>query len=853
MINQGGYFMRTKFSLVAFLTNVLFFNALFIFAANAQNVQISNNFSSRLTTHNVSGGLSHLPDGDILAFKSDYSNGPALTLIDANNDGFPVGGEQILKQFDNSVFADFVQVSPRGTFALAGIGGSSDMVYRIDLSTYEVTPYFNLPYNYDLTFIINEGEADATEAYVSSNPTFNPFDFLSSGPNVISLVRLGQTPQIIPVIEIPGTPSGPIAVNKHGDVYYIKGTYSYPAPAGSSTLLRFSSEDIAQAISSSTTLSEAQADASVALDGGFDMVFHSLGTNKGELFVSVFGDGVIIPTAIYRIPEDTFIPQLFVTVDDPTFPAITGLSFLNSNQLFDTEDSTNAELAAALTTDYFSANYLLQIHPVHNTGVDRGFCKSNDEVCLHRTLDSTACIGANGFFSQVNIASIINLRSTPLAVTVQYFASDGELVKQIKPEVPIGPNLKYDVIINDMGLAPDTIGTVCVSTDGERGSWTGGIAIYKPDFRQAGSANFGTAFDFALYYPFLNPFDGPVTVPLNTYYIDLSADAVSKPKAVVANWIAISDAKRDGQRLTGTLRYFNEAGQQISPDIEVKIEDGGRQDFPGHVGIGGLDNADAVGMAQFIPAIENGRPENFYLTNTRYFYDCPPNVPCSDFRTAFNLPFSPGTEQSTQGGTSTANGEISIVELNNVSAANALADVAVYSDGRIDQIPSVSVPARATHHLILNKVGQSGFLESDTPATTEVEIQSGVMSATSVFYKLDAAGKLEYAYAAPFTEPGGSAQISQFNSFIAQDDQPEIFNASNSDISVNVDFIASDGQKAIEGQAFTLPAKTTKRLSDLVLPPDIYGTVIIQGSASGLVGRNYVIRPNTYVLPFEAQ
>ena len=81
------------------------------------------------------------------------------------------------------------------------------------------------------------------------------------------------------------------------------------------------------------------------------------------------------------------------------------------------------------------------------------------------------------------------------------------------------PNLKQDFIINDLGLLPDTVGTVCVETDAPTsGRWAGGITVYKPDTRN-GPVAFGTAFDFAIYYPFEVPHFGTLTVPLNTFHL----------------------------------------------------------------------------------------------------------------------------------------------------------------------------------------------------------------------------------------------------------------------------------------------------------------------------------------------
>ena len=201
----------------------------------AQTIQAGPGYAASISLYNAGGALSHLSDGDIIAFTNDFVNGPALYRIDANGDGVPSGGVKLLKQFDSSNFPDFVQVSPGGTFALAGVGGSSDDVFRIDLTNDSVQPYLTIPGNFDLVFI------DDTRAYVSSNPQgFNP-----SGPNEISLLTLSNTPSLTPVVRIFGTPSGPIARNIAGDLYYVKGTFTFPAPPVSSKILRFSAAALA--------------------------------------------------------------------------------------------------------------------------------------------------------------------------------------------------------------------------------------------------------------------------------------------------------------------------------------------------------------------------------------------------------------------------------------------------------------------------------------------------------------------------------------------------------------------------------------------------------------------------------
>ena len=478
-----------------------------------------------------------------------------------------------------------------------------------------------------------------------------------------------------------------------------------------------------------------------------------------------------------------------------------------------------------------------------NTDVN-GLCVKGASDCIHENLLSTACVGVNGFLEQINIASVINLLTQNLGVRVQYFNLAGVLQGEVNTTV--GAGLKADFIINDMGLQANSVGTVCVKTDGPTGSWTGGVAIYKPDTRN-GSSPFGEAFDFALYYPFLNPFTAPVTVPLNTFHLGLPAENL------VSNWIAIIDALQDGEPLKGTLRYYNSAGEVLSEEA-VQITDGGRSDFAGHLGVSGASNVDAIGLARFIPdTLQNGDPAKYYLTLTRYFYDCA-GASCNNFLTAFNLPYRPGTNSTIIGGVSTVNGEISVIELNNITSDDVSAGIDVYnSSGSNMGTPSVFVPALGTRHVVVNRSGDSGFLTEEQAGSAVVKAQgSGFISALSIFYKLNSFGGLEYAYASPFVDSPGTAQTSQFNSFIQHQSTTEVYNIADSSVDVDLSFIDVAGSTVFQNN-FSLPAKATQRLDSISLPANTFGTVKLQANGSGIVLRNYISRDGIYTLSFPGE
>ncbi|MCB0325598.1 MAG: hypothetical protein KDD69_18580, partial [Bdellovibrionales bacterium] len=276
----------------------------------------------------------------------------------------------------------------------------------------------------------------------------------------------------------------------------------------------------------------------------------------------------------------------------------------------------------------------------------------------------------------------------------------------------------------------------------------------------------------------------------------------------------------------------------------VSISDGGRADFAAHAHFG----PDRVGMARFVPQIVTvGAAPDFYGTLTRYFYDCP-GASCNDFLTAFVLPNRPPTGAAIAGGMATKNGEISIVELGNVSSTSVAAQVRAFnSNGSLAGVTVADVPALGTKHVIMNRVGETGYFANESVGSAEATVQNGLVSAVSLFYKLNDFGVLQYGYAAPFVSSPGGAQLTEFNSFVSHENEVEVFNSRSQTGSARLEIINLD-QSLIGAQDIVVPAHGTVRLP-LVVPKDTYGTLVLSGR-DGLVMRSYVSRPGTYVLSY---
>ncbi|HMP49641.1 MAG TPA: hypothetical protein PKA63_13320 [Oligoflexia bacterium] len=467
-------------------------------------------------------------------------------------------------------------------------------------------------------------------------------------------------------------------------------------------------------------------------------------------------------------------------------------------------------------------------------------CNSSSFDCLYQSLGQRNCVGTNGFFSQINILSIVNRDIQPHAFLIEYIDSAGKTVTSLNTNIE--SSRKLDLIINDLVSIDDQIGSVCISTSAPGSKWGGGNTIYKVKSKQP----FGATFDFALHYPFQPPRTGSVSMPLNTYHLG------SGPKGTVANWISITDSNRDGAPLHGFIRFINDQGGVIS-ESPVTIPDGGRIDIPAHEGIAGTENLDAVGLFEFNPFSETqDELENpYYVTNTRYFYACPASQ-CNDFRAAMVVPLRPAFSGATFGGVSTLDGFLTVVELNNIGQSTGNAELDVFNGsgmptGTIYQ----PLAEKMTRHIVVNKNFALGLLSSESvgsammkPSNAEAKI-----SAISFFYKLDNFGRLVNAFAAPFSGPGGNSQISEFNSFIGQSNIAEVFNPSLSNLDFTLTYLDYLGVPVFKTSASLLPFGSI-RIPAQTLPHNTLGTILLESDSSSLVFRNYVEKPNEYTLPF---
>lgn len=462
-----------------------------------------------------------------------------------------------------------------------------------------------------------------------------------------------------------------------------------------------------------------------------------------------------------------------------------------------------------------------------------GFCLPGATDCIFEELEPSACAEANGFLNMTNIASVLNLRATALKVNVIYRDLLGKKLGSVSTE--LGPNAKQDYIVNDLGLLPDTVGTVCVETNAnDRGGWSGDVKMYKPNTRPGGSG-----FDFVTSYLFTNSRKGEFRAPLNTFHIG------TDPGSLVANWLSIADANTtDGKGVRGTIRYYNDQGEMVHED-KVDLPNGGRFNFPGHDAISPT-NGDAIGLARFVP--KEAASTEYYASLTRLFYDCGKQGICNDFLTGFVVPERPAFAGELAGDVSTVDGLVSVIELNNPGELPEEAQLRVFAENgsQMGEPNSIVVPVGATRHVVVS--GSS--LGANVVGSAIVSAKNRYLSALNFFYKLDDAQRLRYAFAAPMVSSPGMVQIADFNSFIENKNSVQLFNPLDQVITGNVSVLGYDG-KVLESFDLNLaPHAATRTL--LSVPKDTYGTIILNASKKGLVMRNYT-SGNEYTLTSTGQ
>jgi len=210
------------------------------------------------------GGMDALPNGNVVIF-----NGTSIVEVD------PSDGSVVNTLFTPAgfVFGSFVRVDPTGAYLLFGESTNHD-IYKVPLNGAPATVVANIPFNFSCAFhapdIAFVSRADAT----FTNTLIERFD-----------VNVGATDLIATLTG----PSGPIAFDRNGNLYYGENSSSFPAPVGQQDILLFLESDLLGAIGPSSLSNIDAFTFSSGVTAPFDFAFDE----KGDLFVSDSGEASI--------------------------------------------------------------------------------------------------------------------------------------------------------------------------------------------------------------------------------------------------------------------------------------------------------------------------------------------------------------------------------------------------------------------------------------------------------------------------------------------------------------------------------------------------------------------------------
>jgi hypothetical protein len=446
-----------------------------------------------------------------------------------------------------------------------------------------------------------------------------------------------------------------------------------------------------------------------------------------------------------------------------------------------------------------------------------------------QTLNVSICSEWNGFLGGMwNILELVNMSGHTLGVQVTLYNQAG--IQESTQFVQVEPGREYDALIHDFrGRAMNSYGNVCFTHNGSPGDLDGRMVYYKEN--TASRAFDGKSFQFAFAMPMSNGKTGKQDVTINTYQASYLAADQAYP---VANWLQLSNVGDDTS--SGTLSFYNLDGSLLGSQ-RVTLSAGQRLDVSGH-----QFGKDRAGVAEWLPD-RNDIP--FELRNVRYLYD---NMGSEDsFSTAFQLEagYGSGDVMSVP---LTTEGETSIIEVSNTLEQNVNTVVQVFNaDGTLISNFFFVLAGHASRHLILDSV-----LGPNVKGVARIHGSApGSLIATAMQYGRKADGSIRYMYGLAAKVPFGTVLRGSYNTFLEQDSELVLTNASDSEQNVAVSVKRFSGETQQMASSLRIPAHAVRvlRIND-VEPSDVYGVATVQGQA-----QNSVIawmnrrRASDYVIP----
>jgi hypothetical protein len=279
-----------------------------------------------------------LAGGDIIAF-----DGLSIDRFSADGDFV-----KNLGSFGAFVFNGCFAIAPDETYAIVGETSTHD-IFKVPLDGSGMTFLTNMVYNYSAAF------APSGELFVSAAVCG-----FGCGNDIIEVDLQSGAQRKVAAVQ---GPSGPIAFDTLGNMYYATVDEGFPPPLASTEILIFLAADISTAdCGTGTCLTETSAlTFATGYDGASDLVFDS-GTGFAYLAENNFSNGA---NRIWRVTGGAASPN-DILVDGVTFNWISNLEFRASSTAATFEGYQPAAVATIhySSTDFFSAWTRYQVQPL---------------------------------------------------------------------------------------------------------------------------------------------------------------------------------------------------------------------------------------------------------------------------------------------------------------------------------------------------------------------------------------------------------------------------------------------------------------------------------------------------------
>ena len=278
------------------------------------------------------GGLSGLPNGNLAVF-----DGSSVIELDA------ASGAAVRTLFTPAgfVFGSFLTLDPGGTYLLFGESTNHD-IWKVPLSGAPATIVANMLFNFDCAFIapdialITRGEPSFTYTYIYQLD-----------------VATGATDMLVEVLG----PSGPVAADPQGNVYYGINSAAWPPPPLSAEVISWTAAQVAAAVGP-TYLQQSD---SLTFATGLHSVTDMLFDNQADLLVSD-----VVTATLWNLRADGQ-PRQIVGMEDAS-NSITYLTIVDDGApgqaVFGPFQPESGGTIAAYSTDWVSYNDLNLIRPL---------------------------------------------------------------------------------------------------------------------------------------------------------------------------------------------------------------------------------------------------------------------------------------------------------------------------------------------------------------------------------------------------------------------------------------------------------------------------------------------------------